>query len=202
MLDKNIPNRSLIMQKNDTRVYPEYSLPEGFSFTFFKSGDELEWIRLEQELGQFDSFESGMRCFKSNFVDGQRLSPEDRIIFVKDKQEEIVATGALWDGEYLGEIKQRIHWIAVSDRCAGLGIAKAILTRLMDLYNELGYSDFIYLWTGTRSYPAVALYRKFGFTDYHGEINPVTNEREEGYFAYNEETIAMINSLIEARKKQ
>ena len=201
MLNKNIPNRSLIMQKTDTRTYPKYSLPEGYTFAFYRPGDEKEWVRLEMELGQFESAESGMRCFKSNFIDDQRLSPEERIVFVKNAEGEIVATGTLWDGEYLGEVKQRIHWIAVSDRCAGLGIAKAILTKLMDLYCDLGFSDFIYLWTGTRSYPAVALYRKFGFTDYHGDVNPVTNEREEGYYDYNEETIAMINSLIEARGK-
>ena len=137
--------------------FPRYCLPEGYSFDFYKAGDEAEWARLECELGQFENKDRGINCFKNEFLINQRLDPEKNVLFIKNSEGRIVATGALWDGDFLGKRLRRIHWIAVSDECRGKGIAKALISRIMEMNSELGSGEPMYLWTGTRYYPAVAI---------------------------------------------
>ena len=113
----------------------------------------------------------------------------------------LVATAALWDGSFLGEIFQRIHWVAVSDKCAGKGIAKALLCRVLDLYNELGYSGFIYLLTATWYYPAISIYRQFGFSEYRGERSLSSKLSDEEFKRQNEEAIAIVDQKLDEYKK-
>ena len=175
MLDKSLPYTPLIMTKTDTEKYPKFDLPEGYSFRFYRAGDEEKWAELECALGQFDRMEAALRCFHAEFILNQDLRPEDRMIFVLDPTGKPIATAALWDGILLGEKKDRLHWVAVSDECAGKGIAKAMISRLLSLYNELGFSGFLYLYTSTHSYQAIGIYKKFGFVPYGGEKSPFAN---------------------------
>lgn len=172
MLDKSVPLCFIVMYKTDTSVYPRYELPEGYTFSMYKKGDEFEWVKLEVSVGQYDSPEKGVESFYREFIKGHNLPLEKRILFVRDKNGKAVATGALWNGIYLGKEQQRLHWIATDETCKGKGIAKAIVTKLLDIYNELGYKDFIYLITESWCYSAVNIYRKFGFKEYVGK-NPV-----------------------------
>ena len=202
MLDLTISKVSVSLFKKDTKTYPKFSLPEGYTFSFYKKGDEIDWARIHVEVAQFETVEQGVETFNREFITNQRLIPEERVIFVKDPSGEIIATSALWDGEYLGELSQRIHWVCVTDKCTGLGIAKAMLTRLLDMYNERGYSDFIHLWTGTRNYAAIAIYKSFGFEFYHGDINPRSNQKEDGFFTQNENAISFIENKIKQYGKK
>ena len=198
MLDKSVPLCFVILYKTDTTEYPRYTLPEGYSFALYQKGDETEWAKLEVSVGQYDTVEKGVECFRREFVDGQNLNPEERIVFVRDPQGRIVATGALWNGEYLGKEEQRLHWVAVDESCKGKGIAKALVTRLLDLYNELGFQGFIYLITESWCYSAVNIYRKFGFQPYVGKL-PVTElgmENEE-FEKQNELGLRLIEQKIE-----
>ena len=201
MLDLTIPKVSVSLFKKDTKAYPRYSLPEGYTFSFYKAGDEVDWARIHVEVAQFETVEQGIETFKHQFITNQRLAPEERVIFVRDPGGEIIATSALWDGEYLGEISQRIHWVCVTDKCTGLGIAKAMLTKLMDMYNELGYSDFIHLWTGTRNFAAIAIYKSFGFEYYYGDVDPRTNQTTDGFKKQNEDALSFIEGKISEYKK-
>lgn len=172
MLDKSLELCYVLMEKTDTDSYPVYALPDGYRFRFYRPGDEVAWAELEVSVGQFSTTEEGVRCFEREFVRGQSLRPQDRVLFVLDPGDRIVATGALWNGIFKGRKRQRLHWIAVNDACAGKGIAKALVTRLFDLYRDLGFSGFIYVITETWCYEAVNIYTKFGFRRYSGE-NPV-----------------------------
>ncbi len=196
MLDKSIPHYPLTMNKTDTKNYPRHALPDGYEFVFYQKGDEVKWAEIETDVGQFSCVEKGIECFMRDFVNGQNLDPRERMLFVKSADGEYVATASLWNGKYLGEECQRIHWVAVKDKCAGKGIAKALLTRLMDLYNELGYCGFIYLLTGTRNYPAVSIYRKFGFAEYRGARSLSVNLTDEQFAEQTENAIGIINERI------
>ena len=201
MIDKSIPRYPLTLCKNDTDQYPRYELPEGYSFVFYQKGDEKKWAEIECSVGQFDSIEKGIESFEKEFLIDQRLVAEQRVIFVKDDKGEYVATAALWDGSFLGEIFQRVHWVAVSDKCAGKGIAKALLCRVLDLYNELGYSGFIYLLTATWYYPAISIYRQFGFSEYRGERSLSSKLSDEEFKRQNEEAIAIVDQKLDEYKK-
>lgn len=171
MIDKSVVGYSLYMYKEDTENYPRYSLPEGYRFEFYKAGDEELWADIICSVGFFDTKEIALENFKKDFL-GQALRPEDRMLFVVAPNGEYVATCSLWDGMYLGEQRQRFHWLTVRDSHAGRGIARALMTGLLDLYRSLGYQGFIYLITSGRYYPAVAIYREFGFTEYRGTSSP------------------------------
>lgn len=201
MIDKSVEDMVLALVKTDTKNYPKYTLPEGYKFAFYKKGDEYKWAELEVELGQFDTIEKGVEAFEKDFLIGQNLKPEDRTIFVVDPDGNYVATLSLWDGKFLDGHYQKLHWMAVSDRCAGKGIAKALMTRLLDLYNELGYKDFIFLYTGTWYYSAINIYQKFGFKFYEGERSVVVSATDENFKEYNEKAINIVKEKFKEYKK-
>jgi N-acetylglutamate synthase-like GNAT family acetyltransferase len=88
---------------------------------------------------------------------------------VLDKSGEVAACGSLWHGEHFGKQLWRIHWIATKSNYQGKGLIKALLTKLLDIYDELGFDGFVYLTSQTWSYKAINLYSKFGFMPYKGE---------------------------------
>ena len=120
------------------------------------------------------------------------------MLFVVAPDGEYVGTASLWNGLFYGEKKQRIHWVAVKDSHSGKGIAKAMLSRLMQLYCELGYSGFIYLLTGTRNWHAVTLYRKFGFREHVSDRSPSSRTSDADFAANTANAIEIINEMIAA----
>lgn len=196
MIDKSIPYYPLTMVKENTEDYPRYELPEGYFFVFYKNGDENYWAEIETDVGQFDSVEKGLECFRREFLDGQDLNPESRMLFVVAPDGEYAGTASLWNGTFYGEKKQRIHWVAVKDSHSGKGIAKAMLCRLMHLYGDLGYSGFLYLLTGTRNWHAVSLYRKFGFCEFISERSPSSRTLDDVFAHNTENALRIINDMI------
>lgn len=198
MLDKSLPYTPLMMIKTDTKEYPRFSLPEGYSFRFYQAGDERNWAALECSVGQFSAEADALRMFEAEFLKNQILRPEDRMLFVLDPAGTAVATAALWDGNCFDKREQRFHWVAVSDACAGKGIAKAMLTRLLDLYNELSYEGFLYLHTSTHSYQAIGIYKKLGFLPYLGDRSPFANVPDEGFAEKNAAGWALVDEKHKA----
>ncbi len=49
MLDKSLPYTPLMMTKTDTKHYPQYPLCEGYTFRFYKEGDEKARATVEQK---------------------------------------------------------------------------------------------------------------------------------------------------------
>lgn len=196
MIDKSIPYYPLIMAKRDTDNYPKCKLPDGYEFVFYKDGDAKIWSEIQASVGSFDSVERGVDVFYNDFVNNQVLKAEERVIFVKAPDGEYIASAALWDGEHYGKREQRLHWIATKDAHAGKGIAKAMLTYLMDLYNELGYNGFIYLTTGTRNYPAVRIYQKFGFEIYDENKSLFKDLTDEDFTKRNKIAIDLVNQML------
>ena len=40
MIDKSLPKYPLYLYKKDTKQYPKYELPSGYTIEFYKKGDE------------------------------------------------------------------------------------------------------------------------------------------------------------------
>ena len=196
MIDCSIPYYPLVMHKTDADNYPRYELPEGYRFEFYKDGDAVKWSEIQTAVGSFGSVEVGTEVFLRDFVNGQTLNACERVLFVVAPDGEYIGTAALWDGNEYGKTQQRLHWVAVKDTHAGKGIAKAMLTKLFDLYNELGFCGFIYLTTGTRNYPAVTIYEKFGFTLYRGERSLFPDLSDEEFVKRNEIAIELLNKML------
>ena len=196
MIDTSIPYYPLVMHKTDAFNYPKYELPEGYKFVFFQDGDEIKWSEIQTAVGSFGSVETGVKVFNDSFVDGEILDAKERMIFVVAPDGEYIGTAALWDGDEYGKRLQRIHWVAVKDEHGGKGIAKAMLSRLFDLYNELGFCGFIYLTTGTRNYPAVKIYERFGFELYRGERSLFPDLSDEEFVKRNTVAIELLNKML------
>lgn len=181
MLDKSIPYIDVLMVKTDTKTYPYFELPEGFVLTGFRPGYETEWAKLMFESNQTDTLKEAEDIFEKEFLSSPELLPK-QCLFALDKNGRVAAVASLWHGKHFGESFQRIHWVATRLEYQGMGLAKALLTKLFDVYNELGYNGFIYLTSQTWSYKALNIYYKFGFKPFMDE-NPVAwnNKAKEAW---------------------
>ena len=190
-IDRSLPHIGVIMEKTDTSAYPRFELPPGFAFSHYRPGFERRWAALQREVESADSLEEAETVFKREFLDGKGMDWLHRstesldfvdienspcfneltktMLFVLGGDGELAGTGSLWNGGIFGEVRQRLHWIAVSPKHQGKGLSKAIVSKLLDLYNDLGYGGYIYLTSQTWSYKALNVYMKFGFAPYMGE---------------------------------
>ncbi len=167
-LDKSIQHIGVIMEKFDANIYPRFELPLNYSFVNYYEGLEKEWTRLQLEVEQVDALEEAEEQFSKEFLP-YKEDLYKQMIFVKNDKDEVVATSCIWNGRMFGDDRMRIHWVAVSPKYQGLGISKAMMTKLLDIYNELGNERYIHLTSQTWSYKAINIYIKFGFKPYLGE---------------------------------
>lgn len=79
MLDKSVPHISAIMVNHDATNYPEFHLPEGYSFCFYKDGLEEDWCRLQLETGQVLSMDSIRAGLKRNSEMKRKISQALRL---------------------------------------------------------------------------------------------------------------------------
>lgn len=194
-----MPHIAVLMTKRDVANYPIYSLPAGYQFCGYQPGDEEAWAALQVAVGQMENQATARQIFQEVFLS---VAAEEQItkkcLFVKNQADQIVATASLWHGEHFGTSMQRIHYVAVAEQEAGKGIAKAMLTKLLNLYHELGLQqEFLYLTTQTESYVAIQLYLTFGFVPYCGVKPP--NFKLAHYQEQTPKAWAMIRAKIESR---
>ena len=162
MLDKSVPYSGFYMRRKAGAPLEAFSLPEGFTFTFFEDGDDASWARIETSVLEFDSEFSALLHFKEEYMphlDELRR----RCIFVNDGGGARVATSTAWWQHVREERRPWVHWVAVDPRYQGLGLGKAIISRVVGLLLELEGDADMYLHTQTWSHKAVGLYRLHGF---------------------------------------
>ena len=203
MIDQTTESISLILYKDDTGDFPCAQLPAGYSFVFYREGDAVRWAEIECAVGQFSSVSEGVACFEREFLQGYELDPRDHTLFVVDPDGNYVATASLWSWTIFGVSCYRAHWLAVTDACAGRGIAQALLARVLALFHERCGQGRLYLLTSTRYYPAVHIYQKFGFEVYREARSPEAALSDEAFAARNERAIALLEQkLAEFRAKR
>jgi len=206
-IDRSIELIPVLMEKTDAHVYPMHSLPSGYRFCFYEPGLEKEWAELECAAGEFTAASLAAERFQREFIDRTHfpstLSLSERMVFVLDTKTTVVGTAALWEGGVFGETRHRLHWLAVHPRHQGKGLAKAVMTKLFEMYNELGLSGSVYLTTQTWSYRAVNIYLGFGFQPYRGKApknwkpNPALGYPEsENFEKKSEEAWLLIQEKI------
>lgn len=167
MIDKTIPHVAVLLVKNDPADYPRYGLPEGYSFESFRPGREADWVRIQTDAELIDTEEAAWNTLEKEFkVDPEGMAK--RMWFVIDPQGRAVATISMWPGGAFGPGHERVHWVAVERGQQGKGLSNAMMTKALDVYNEVGEGRPLFVHTQTWSYLAAALYEKFGFTPYMG----------------------------------
>ncbi|MBC1814359.1 N-acetyltransferase, partial [Listeria booriae] len=89
MLDKSVPHIPVIMVNYDATNFPEFSLPEGYSFRFYEQGLEEAWCKLQLETGQVAAIEVIRERFQTEFGN-EKEKLAKRCLFVQTANEEIV----------------------------------------------------------------------------------------------------------------
>ncbi len=162
-VDNKIKYYELLMKYEDTSNYKKYELPEGYHFEFYKPIDQLEWIKIHIESGEFTSMTEGGKIFLQFF--GHFLDELDKrcVFIVDDSNNEKVGTATislLKEKEYGYEAA--VDWVAIKKSHQGRGLAKPLISKFMEMANDLGHKRLI-LHTQTTSWLAVKLYLDYGF---------------------------------------
>ncbi|MBQ5821340.1 MAG: GNAT family N-acetyltransferase, partial [Clostridia bacterium] len=135
---------------------------------------ENDWADIAKEQFYLESKEDGLSMFNGEFFSHpekwERL--KDACLFaVEEKTGEVAAMLTLWEGGIVKGDRRRVHWVATREKFQGKGIIKAMMTYAMDLYHKQGSEGPCILATGTQSWQAIRIYKKFGFEAYLGYEN-------------------------------
>jgi len=162
MLDKSVPYAKIKMVRKAGTQLPDFPLPKGYKYTFFEDGNETDWARIETSVDEFDSEFAALLFFKEEFIPYVDELYR-RCLFIETEDGKKVATSTAWWSFVNDERRAWLHWVSVDTRHQGLGLGKAIVSKVTRLLEEIeGDVDF-YLSTQTWSYKAIDIYKKCGY---------------------------------------
>lgn len=178
MLDKSVPYAGLYMRRKAGTPAPLYDLPGGYGFQTFRAGDEGNWASIETSVLEFDGEFSALMYFNEKFMPfSGELSR--RCLFIENERGEKVATATAWWDEIETRRYPWLHWVAVKPRFQGIGLGKALVSKVTELMIELeGDMDF-YLHTQTWSYKAIGVYKAHGYQP--TDEKPLYKNRKDNY---------------------
>ena len=134
--DKRLQDFELMLEWPADEPIPVYPLPEGFHFSSFQEGDEAAWISILISAYGNHSNEQATETLRD--IPGERHSDlSRRTVFVVDTNGEKVATGMVEDVCISGASSECcLQWIAVKKERQGLGLARPLAARLVQLMHE------------------------------------------------------------------
>lgn len=161
--DERIKYYELMLERKTLSDIPEFSLPEGYRFAFYKSGDRDAWIDIEKSAKEFKSYEAGLKSWNEYFggKDGELAR---RMVFIETESGEKVATATAYYDIH-GRDKSGagwLHWVSVRREFQGKGLSKPLIARTLEVMRSLGYSH-AKIPTQTTSWVACKVYLDFGF---------------------------------------
>jgi GNAT superfamily N-acetyltransferase len=153
-------NVSVHMIRDSLDDIPNYPLPPGYSTRWHQPGDERLWVDVQSRAEEY--LEITHELFVEQF--GSNPWPlAERQCFLCDARREAIGTATAWfDDDYCGQPYGQLHWVAIVPEAQGRGLAKPLLSLVLNRMAELGHTR-CYLGTSTARIPAVNLYCKFGF---------------------------------------
>ncbi|MBI5725537.1 MAG: GNAT family N-acetyltransferase [Planctomycetes bacterium] len=149
----------VIMTRDDLQGFPRHDLPPPVSLRAYRTGDIGAWVRIQQEADRLQAVDAATfrRWFGHDEAEIAR-----RMIFLCDGDGREIGTAAAWFGDGKYEGWGQIHWVAIVPKFQGRGLAKPLVTAIMERLVELGHSR-AYLTTESIRIPAIKLYQAFGF---------------------------------------
>lgn len=152
----------IVMVRDNLDNIPQYELPDGYSIRKFKAGDGPVWAAIGTAAGNFQSLEIAQQRFDKEFLEPVE-DMEDRCFFIIDSaSDRAIGTAMAWyDPSFNGEPYGRVHWVSIIPEFQGKGLAKPLMTVVL---NRLAEShDKATLGTQTFRRAAVKLYLDLGF---------------------------------------
>lgn len=152
-------NKHVSLIRKDLKAIPEYSFPAYVKKRLFVPGDEKLWIKIQSVSDKYNTFD--MQRFRNAFVNDYESIAQRQYYLFKEKQP--IGTATAWyadnkkDGPY-----GLVHWFAIMPEFQGRGLAKPLMSLLLDHMRQLGHVR-AKINTNTVRIPAINLYLKFGF---------------------------------------
>lgn len=147
------------MQRQNLEDIPQYTLPAGYSMRFYRPGDELVWSNIWSRADDYEVY--NVERFQTEFS-ADLPSMAQRCLFLLNPDGQEIATATAWWEEDNSALWGRLHWIAIIPEFQGQGLARPLLSAVLNLSRDLGYSRAL-LYTETVRIPAIKLYLDFGF---------------------------------------
>ena len=161
--DNTIKYYELLMKYDDTSKYIKYDLPKGYHYEFYKPGDEYDWIDIHISSEEFTSIDEWLEIFHK-FYDYFINDLNKRCIFIVEdntnKKVGTVTISLLKNKEY--DYEAACDWLAIRDEYQGKKLSKPLISKMVELANNLGHKKII-LHTQTTTWLAAKLYLDYGF---------------------------------------
>ena len=151
----------LTMINEDITGCPLVPLRDGFSFRPWQPDDKQTWAEIETAAKEFPSLEAALRRFTDEFT-GFEAELQSRCLILQTEDGKPIGTAMGWyneefrDGSY-----GRLHWVSITPEYQGLGLARPLITRAIDVMKRQHIKA--YLNTYTVNHKAIRLYLDYGF---------------------------------------
>lgn len=152
-----------LMLEGDITGMVEIPLPEGYFYAFYQDGDRDAWIEIEKSAKEFSSYEEGLDAWK-RYYEAHESELYNRMVFVVNRLGEKVATAtAFYDVRGIDQSGAGwLHWVAVKREEQGKGLSKPLISHVIQVMKQLGYSHGK-VPTQTTTWLAVKVYLDLGF---------------------------------------
>lgn len=160
--DERIRYYELLLERNLEYV-PRIELPQGYRFVFYKPGDRDAWIDIEKSAKEFTGYEQGLISWNKYYENRQEELPA-RMVFIENSAGEKVATATAFYDIYERDKSGDgwLHWVAVRREYQGKGLAKPLISYVLNVMRELGYRH-AKIPTQTTTWLACKIYLDLGF---------------------------------------
>ena len=141
----------------------EYSLPAGYRFVPYSDGDRERWIDIEMSAKEFTTYEQGLEAWNRYYANSLDILP-DRMFFIENEKGEKVATATAFYDIHGRDTSGAgwLHWVAVKREYQGKGLSKPLITYVLNVMKNLGYSH-AKIPTQTNTWLACKVYLDLGF---------------------------------------
>ena len=157
-VDLSMERHSIQMARATLRDIPQYDLPAPFRFRLFAPGDAHTWVAVQEAADPLNTID--LARFDREFGSDPAAMPE-RCFFLSDEHGEAIGTATAWYKDVEGERVGLVHWVAIVPDYQGRGLAKPLLTAVMNRLAER--HDRVILNTDTPRLVAIKVYLDFGF---------------------------------------
>jgi GNAT superfamily N-acetyltransferase len=199
MVDRTIKFVDLFMLFDDLSQTSKYDLPEGYSYRYFdgSQNDIDQWAEIVHSSGDAKTLDDAYNGFNTYLADYiEQLN--NRIIFVLDSNTKPVGTSTAFfivkpqpglpkiseDAlELPKEVTGHLHWVAIREENKGKGLSKPMITRTMEIMEELGHKS-AFLHTQTPSWLACKIYLDLGWKPFR--FVQSVEDYQEGWKLVNE----------------
>ena len=160
--DERIKYYELMLERKLCNL-PHFPLPEGYRFVFFRPGDRDQWIDIEKSAKEFKTYEAGLESWNKYYGDKED-ELKKRMVFIENADGRKVATAtAFYDIRGIDKSGDGwLHWVSVRREYQGRGLAKPLISHVLEIIRGLGYTR-AKIPTQTTTWLACKVYLDLGF---------------------------------------